>query len=63
VIKGAIIFAVTYALIAGRRLRWMPLDRPAGALTGAVLCVVLGVLTPRQALGPSTARRCCCCSA
>jgi Na+/H+ antiporter NhaD/arsenite permease-like protein len=51
VIKGAVIFGVTYALIAGRRLRWMPLDRPAGALTGAVLCVVLGVLTPRQAMG------------
>ena len=49
-ITGALIFLVTYLLIAGRRLRFMPLDRPAGALVGAVLCVALGVLTPAQAL-------------
>jgi Na+/H+ antiporter NhaD/arsenite permease-like protein len=50
VITGSVVFLVTYVLIAGRRLRWMPLDRPAGALAGAVLCVVLGVLTPAEAL-------------
>lgn len=49
-ITGLAIFALTYVFIAGRRLRFMPLDRPAGALTGAVLCVALGVLTPKQAL-------------
>jgi Na+/H+ antiporter NhaD/arsenite permease-like protein len=50
VIAGAAVFLLTYILIAGRRLRFMPLDRPAGALVGAVLCVALGVLTPPQAL-------------
>jgi Na+/H+ antiporter NhaD/arsenite permease-like protein len=51
VLTGATIFIVTYVLIAGRRLRFMPLDRPAGALVGAVLVVALRVLTPAQALG------------
>ena len=49
-LTGALIFLVTYLLIAGRRLRFMPLDRPAGALLGAVACVAFGVLTPGQAL-------------
>ncbi len=47
---GVAIFAVTYALIAGRRLNWLPLDRPAGALFGAVAMVAAGVLTPREAV-------------
>jgi Na+/H+ antiporter NhaD/arsenite permease-like protein len=47
--KGLVVFAVTYVLVAGRRLRWLPIDRPAGALTGAVLAVVLGASTPAQA--------------
>jgi Na+/H+ antiporter NhaD/arsenite permease-like protein len=50
VITSALIFFLTYLLIAGRRLRFMPLDRPAGALVGAVLCVALGALTPSQAV-------------
>jgi Na+/H+ antiporter NhaD/arsenite permease-like protein len=50
VVTGALVFFITYLLIAGRRLRFMPLDRPAGALVGAVLAVALGVLTPAQAL-------------
>ncbi|MCA9520167.1 MAG: hypothetical protein KC609_04320, partial [Myxococcales bacterium] len=33
-----------------RRLDWLGLDRPAGALLGAVACVAVGVLTPSQAL-------------
>lgn len=44
-----IIFAVTYALISGRRLKVLPLNRPAAALLGAVLMVVCGVMTPEQA--------------
>lgn len=48
---GVTIFAVTYLLIAGRRLAWLPLDRPAGALAGAVAMVVCGVLAPDEALG------------
>ena len=43
------IFAFTYLLISGRRLKVLPLNRPAAALLGAVLMVVCGVLTPQQA--------------
>ena len=43
------IFAFTYLLISGPRLRWMPIGRPAGALAGACLMVVAGVLTPERA--------------
>ena len=45
------IFSVTYVAIASRRLSWLPLDRPAAVLVGAVVCVASGVLTPHQALG------------
>jgi Na+/H+ antiporter NhaD/arsenite permease-like protein len=43
------VFAFTMALISFRRLRILPIGRPAGAMTGAVAMVVLGVLTPEQA--------------
>src|SRR5262245_1723020 len=43
------IFVVTYLLISGRRLKVLPLNRPAAALLGAVLMVACGVLTPEQA--------------
>lgn len=43
------IFALTYLLISGRRLKLLPLNRPAAALMGTVLMVVTGVLTPEQA--------------
>src|SRR5213596_574928 len=43
------IFAVTYLLIGGRRLKVLPLNRPAAALLGTVLMVACGVLTPEQA--------------
>lgn len=42
------VFALTYALIAARRVRWLPIGRPAGALLGAFLMVVVGALTPAQ---------------
>ncbi|MGE3309504.1 MAG: SLC13 family permease [Limisphaerales bacterium] len=42
------IFSVTYLLISGRRLKVLPLNRPAAALLGAVLMVVCGVMTPDQ---------------
>jgi Na+/H+ antiporter NhaD/arsenite permease-like protein len=45
-----VVFAATYVLVAARRLGWLPLDRPAGALLGAVACVGLGVLAPDEAL-------------
>src|SRR5229473_1812198 len=43
------IFAVTYLLISGRRLKVLPLNRPASALLGTVLMVACGVMTPEQA--------------
>ena len=43
------IFCVTYLLISGRRLNFLPLNRPAAALLGTVLMVAFGVMTPAQA--------------
>lgn len=43
------IFAFTYLLISGRRLKVLPLNRPAAALLGTVLMVATGVMTPEQA--------------
>lgn len=43
------IFAFTYLLISGRRLKILPLNRPAAALLGVVLMVAVGVITPEQA--------------
>src|SRR5207247_3519390 len=43
------IFGVTYLLISGRRLKILPLNRPAAALLGTVLMVACGILTPEQA--------------
>lgn len=43
------IFAFTYLLISGRRLKILPLYRPAAALLGTVLMVVCGVMTPEEA--------------
>jgi Na+/H+ antiporter NhaD/arsenite permease-like protein len=48
-LTAVLVFALTYALISGRRLKILPLNRPAAALLGAVLMVALGVLTPEQA--------------
>jgi Na+/H+ antiporter NhaD/arsenite permease-like protein len=45
-LTALLIFALTYVLISARRLRWLPIGRPAGALLGAVLMVALGVLEP-----------------
>ncbi len=44
------VFVLSYALIAGTRLPGVRLDRPAGALVGAVAMVALGVLTPAEAV-------------
>src|SRR5207249_1026913 len=44
-----VIFVVTYLLISGRRLKVLPLNRPAAALLGSVLMVACGVMTPEQA--------------
>ena len=47
-ILATAIFCVTYLLISGRRLKLLPLNRPAAALLGTVLMVACGVLTPEQ---------------
>jgi Na+/H+ antiporter NhaD/arsenite permease-like protein len=47
--QAIVIFIITYALISGRRLKVLPLNRPAAALLGAVAMVAFGVLTPEQA--------------
>lgn len=43
------IFALTYLLISGRRLKVLPLNRPAAAVLGTVLMVTAEVLTPEEA--------------
>jgi len=47
--KGLVVFGITYVLVAARRQRWLALDRPAGALVGAVLAVALGASSPNEA--------------
>jgi Na+/H+ antiporter NhaD/arsenite permease-like protein len=48
-----LIFLLTYVFIAGARLPFSRLDRPGGALVGAVLMVVLGLVTPAEVFGHS----------
>jgi len=48
---GLIIFIVTYVFIAGARIPRVALDRPGGALLGAVAMVALGVVTPDEVFG------------
>src|SRR5881227_2324295 len=43
------IFTFTYLAISGRRLKILPLNRPAAALLGTVLMVACGVITPEEA--------------
>jgi Na+/H+ antiporter NhaD/arsenite permease-like protein len=47
-ILALIIFGFTYALISGRRLKVLPLNRPAAAVLGVVLMVASGAMTPEQ---------------
>jgi Na+/H+ antiporter NhaD/arsenite permease-like protein len=42
------VFVFTYVLIASRRLRLLPIGRPAGALFGAVTMVAIGAITPDE---------------
>jgi Na+/H+ antiporter NhaD/arsenite permease-like protein len=48
-ITAILIFSFTYLLISGRRLKVLPLNRPAAALLGTVLMVATGVMTPERA--------------
>jgi Na+/H+ antiporter NhaD/arsenite permease-like protein len=47
---AAAVFIVTYALISIRRFPRVRVDRPAAALVGAGLMIVLGVVTPSDAI-------------
>lgn len=50
-VTGAlVVFCVTYLLIASRQLRFLKLDRPAGAIVGAVAMVIVGGLPMDAAL-------------
>ena len=48
VLAALIIFVATYLFLAGAELPFLRLDRPGGAVAGAVAMVALGVLTPAQ---------------
>lgn len=48
-LAALLIFALTYALIAARRLGILHVARPAAAAAGAAACVLAGLLTPAQA--------------
>jgi len=48
-ITALVIFIITYLFIGLRQIPRLHIDRPAGALVGAVLMVVFGVLTLDQA--------------
>ena len=48
VLAALIIFVATYLFLAGAELPFLKLDRPGGAVAGAVAMVALGVLTPAQ---------------
>lgn len=45
-----IIFATTYLLISIRRFRWFNIERPTVALLGAAMMILLGVVSPVEAL-------------
>lgn len=49
VLLAAAIFLITYAVISSRSFKLANFGRPSGALLGAVLMVVCGVLTPEAA--------------
>jgi len=44
VVGSLVVFTLTYLVIASRQLHWVGLDRPAGAVVGAVAMVVVGGL-------------------
>jgi Na+/H+ antiporter NhaD/arsenite permease-like protein len=48
VIAALVIFVATYLFLAGAEVPFLKLDRPGGAVAGAVAMVACGVLTPAQ---------------
>lgn len=49
-VGALVVFALTYLVIASRQLHWIGLDRPAGAVVGAVAMVIVGGLPMDAAL-------------
>jgi Na+/H+ antiporter NhaD/arsenite permease-like protein len=50
-VTGAlVVFCITYLVIASRQLHFLKLDRPAGAVVGAVAMVIVGGLPMELAL-------------
>ena len=49
-VGALVVFTLTYLVIASRQLHWVGLDRPAGAVVGAVAMVVVGGLPMDAAL-------------
>ena len=49
-VGSLVVFTLTYLVIASRQLHWIGLDRPAGAVVGAVAMVVVGGLPMDHAL-------------
>jgi Na+/H+ antiporter NhaD/arsenite permease-like protein len=47
---ATLVFLVTYVLISLRNVRRFPIERPAVAMLGGALMLVLGVLTPAEAI-------------
>ena len=47
-IVALLIFAFTYVLISGRRLKVIPLNRPAAAVFGTAMMVFFGVMTSEE---------------
>lgn len=45
-----VVFCLTYLVIASRQLRWIGLDRPAGAVVGATAMVLVGGLPMDRAI-------------
>lgn len=49
-VGALVVFVLTYLVIASRQLHWLGLDRPAGAVVGAVAMVLVGGLPMDAAL-------------
>jgi Na+/H+ antiporter NhaD/arsenite permease-like protein len=49
-VSATAVFLVTYVLISLRTVRRFPIERPAVAMLGGALMLLLGVLTPAQAV-------------
>jgi Na+/H+ antiporter NhaD/arsenite permease-like protein len=49
-VSATAVFLVTYVLISLRNVRRFPIERPAVAMLGGALMLLLGVLTPTQAI-------------